>query len=83
MAPLAITPLWHAISLACSYFTQLLEFKDLVEPIGPIVYWDQGHEHVFNDPTADPHWDTIFHAVMCDDVSQSPFARRTRHVYIV
>lgn len=47
------------------YFTQLLEFKDIITCPGPVLYWDQGHEHVFNDPTAEPYWDTVFHVVMC------------------
>jgi glycosyltransferase involved in cell wall biosynthesis len=46
------------------YFTQLLEFRELTECSGPIVYWDQGHEHVFGDPSAHPEWDRVFHQVM-------------------
>jgi glycosyltransferase involved in cell wall biosynthesis len=46
------------------YFTQLLEFRELTECAGPIVYWDQGHEHVFGDPSAHPEWDRVFHQVM-------------------
>lgn len=49
------------LALACGkelnaprYFTQLLEFKDVTAPPGPIIYWDQGHEHVFGDPTGMP-----------------------------
>jgi hypothetical protein len=51
--------------LMIGYFTQLIELKDVVECPGPIVYWDQGHEHIFGDAySADPHWDVVFHLVM-------------------
>lgn len=43
------------------YFTQLLELKGVVDPVGPILYWDQGHEHVFGDPTGSLEWDRVFH----------------------
>lgn len=46
------------------YFTQLLEFKDITECPGPIVYWEQGHEHVFGDPSASADWDKVWHNCM-------------------
>jgi len=46
------------------YFTQLLELGDATACPGAIVYWDQGHEHIFGDPTAHPEWDRVFHKSM-------------------
>ncbi|KAA0174417.1 hypothetical protein FNF27_04014 [Cafeteria roenbergensis] len=46
------------------YFTQLVELGDATACPGAIVYWDQGHEHVFGDPTSHADWDRVFHASM-------------------
>lgn len=45
------------------YFTQLIEWKDALTCPGPILYWEQGHEHVFGDPLGAPDWDRVFHDV--------------------
>jgi glycosyltransferase involved in cell wall biosynthesis len=50
--------------LMIGYFTQLLELKDVKSCPGAIVYWDQGHEHIFGDPTANADWDRVFHVSM-------------------
>ena len=52
------------VSSALSYFTQLLEFKDIQHCPGPVFYWDQGHEHLFGDPTGSAEWDRVFHLSM-------------------
>ena len=62
-SPCSHTGCLHRPSI-CRYFTQLLEFKDITECPGPILYWDQGHEHVFGDPTAAPDWDAVWHSSM-------------------
>jgi len=59
------------------YFTQLVEFLQEQadsrraagsqmhgRKLGAVVYWDQGHEHVFGDPTASKAWDRVFHLAM-------------------
>ena len=50
--------------IVIGYVTQLLEFTDVTDSPGPVVYWDQGHEHVFGDPTGDAFWDNFFHVSM-------------------
>lgn len=61
----SITSVLPAVDIVMiGYFTQLLEFRDVQVAPGAIVYWDQGHEHVFGDPTASPEWDQVFHLSM-------------------
>lgn len=49
------------------YFTQLPEFADALmagRAPCPIVYWEQGHEHIFGDPTAPQQWECVFQWTM-------------------
>jgi len=47
--------------LMMGYFTQLVELKGVTSCPGPVVYWEQGHEHLFCDPTASRPMDKLFH----------------------
>ena len=43
------------------YFTQLAELAGVW---APLIYWEQGHEHLFGEGQQAAQWDVVFHAVM-------------------
>mmetsp|Transcript_24321 Transcript_24321/g.84492 ORF Transcript_24321/g.84492 Transcript_24321/m.84492 type:complete len:455 (-) Transcript_24321:973-2337(-) len=54
----------HADVVLVGYFTQLVEFAGCETCPGPLLYWEQGHEHVFGDTLGSAQWDRWFHEAM-------------------
>ena len=84
--------LMHADVVMVGYFTQLMEVQEAVAAApatglvsrtpgtGPALYWDQGHEHVFGDPTSPAEWDQVWHRCIRGNTALAAVSGIVQHV---